>query len=229
MDILQKMTPELLAQYFDHTLLRPNATRADFEALCNQSRAFRFKMVAVNPAPVPLCCELLEGTGVRVGAAIGFPLGQNTLEVKRFEALDAIERGAEEIDYVINITRLKDGEYAFVAKEMEAVVTVCRAHRVVSKVIFENCYLTQAEKETMCKIALDVGPDFIKTSTGFGPGGAAFEDVELMLRAVQGRIAVKAAGGIRDLSTALRLIDMGVARIGSTASVAIVEALQKAL
>lgn len=225
----KQLTPQTLAQYFDHTLLRADARVEDFRTLCEQSAAFGFKMVAINPAPVALCKRYLQGSGVRVGAAVGFPLGQSTPEVKRFEAQDAIKHSADEIDYVINITQLKEGNHDLIAQEMAGVVDVCRAHGATSKVIFENCYLTDEEKRTLCHIALEVRPDFIKTSTGFGTGGATMADIRLMLDAVHGQIQVKAAGGIRDLDTALQLIAMGVTRIGSTASVAIVEALQQAL
>lgn len=225
----KQLTPHSLAQYFDHTLLRADARIEDFKTLCAQSAAYGFKMVAINPAPVALCKRLLQGSGVRVGAAVGFPLGQSTLEVKRFEAQDAIEHGADEIDYVINITQLKEGNHEMITQEMAAVVETCRAHGATSKVIFENCYLTDEEKRTLCHIALDVKPDFIKTSTGLGTGGATMADIRLMLDEVGGRLQVKAAGGIRDLNTALELIDMGVTRIGSTASVSIVDALREAL
>lgn len=222
----RSMTPERLAKYFDHTLLRADAAAEDFARLCAESAAYGFCMVAINPAPVARCRALLSGSGVRVGAAVGFPLGQNTPEIKRLEALAAIEDGADEIDYVINITALKEGNLDFIAGEMAGIVGACRSHGATSKVIFENCYLTDAQKRTMCDIAREVRPDFIKTSTGFGTGGATMADIALMLDGVRGEVKVKAAGGIRDLDTALRLIGMGVERIGSTASVAIVEALK---
>ncbi len=226
MPALDHLAPERLAQYFDHTLLRPNATIAEFQALCEESRKYRFKMVAINPAPVKLCKELLAGSGVHVGAAVGFPLGQTTKEVKRLETIDAIQNGADEIDYVINLTELKAGNYVFIEAEMAAIVAACREKNVISKVIFENCFLTQEEKRTLCRIALNVRPDFIKTSTGFGTGGATVEDIALMVSEVKGRVKVKAAGGIRDLNKALLFIDMGVERIGSTASVAIIKELE---
>ena len=182
-------------------------------------------MVAINPAPVRLCCELLKDSPVHVGAAVGFPLGQNTIAVKQAETLDAIQNGADEIDYVVNLTELKEKNYNYVQKEMTAIVETCREHHVLSKVIFENCYLTREEKIALCQIAREVQPDFIKTSTGFGTGGATFEDVELMRKTVGDSVKIKAAGGIRDLETALRMIELGVSRIGSTASVAIVEEL----
>lgn len=219
------LTPEKLAKYFDHTQLRAWATHSDFEKVCEEARRYGFAMVAINPAPVKLCRELLQGTDVHVGAAVGFPLGQNTIAVKRAETLDAIENGAQEIDYVIDITQLKEKNYTYVEEEMAAVVVPCRAAGVVSKVIFENCYLTDAEKKELCRIALEVRPDYIKTSTGFGTGGATFEDVVLMKREVGDAIRIKAAGGVRTLDAALRMIELGASRIGSTASVAIVEEL----
>ncbi len=219
------ITPEALAAYFDHTQLKAYAVKKDFEILCEESRKYGFKMVAINPAPVKMCKELLCGSAVHVGAAIGFPLGQTDIEVKRFEMIDAIDNGADEIDYVINQTQLKDKNYDYVEKEMHEIVSYCRSHQVISKVIFENCYLTQQEKEIMCQIAREVQPDFVKTATGFGTGGATIEDVLLMKRLVGDKIKVKAAGGIRTLDDALKMIDAGVSRIGSTASVKIVEEL----
>ncbi len=220
------LTPEELAKYFDHTQLRAYATYADFKKLCDEARTYGFAMVAINPAPVALCKEFLQGTDVHVGAAVGFPLGQNTIAAKVFEAKDAIENGADEIDYVIDITQLKEKNYGYIQKEMADVVALCRAAQVISKVIFENCYLTDEEKRFLCAIAREVRPDFIKTSTGFGTGGATLEDVALMKQAVGDAVRVKAAGGVRTLETTLRLIDLGVSRIGSTASVAIVEELK---
>lgn len=220
----RRLTPETFAQYFDHTLLRADATEDAFEALCAESAQYRFKMVAVNPAPVALCRRLLQNTGVRVGAAIGFPLGQSTAEMKRLEAVNALDNGADEIDYVINITQLKAGRHAFIAEEMSGIVQTCRARGKVCKVIFENCYLTDAEKTALCHIAREVGPDFVKTSTGFGEGGATVADIRLMVRETRGEIGVKASGGIRTLQAALEMIDSGVTRIGSTASARIMDA-----
>ena len=229
MEVRQKLTPISLAGYFDHTQLKAYATEADFKILCEESAAYHFKMVAVNPAPVAMCKEFLKGTGVHVGAAVDFPLGQNAIEIKLQETIKSIEDGADEIDYVINIGALKEKNYDYLSREMDSIVSICRRHQVVSKVIFKNCYLTEEEKRALCRIAMEIRPDYIKTSTGFGTGGATFEDVQLMLDEVQGRIRVKAAGGIRDLKTALRMIDMGVSRIGSTASVSIVEELKRAM
>lgn len=221
------ITPEKLAGYFDHTQLRAYAVLADFEKVCAEAKEYGFAMVAINPAPVAFCRQQLAGTNVHVGAAVGFPLGQNTIAAKVFETQDAIANGADEIDYVINITKLKEKNYDYVEKEMADIVEACRRERVLSKVIFENCYLTGEEKLSLCAIAREVRPDYIKTSTGFGTGGATFADVALMKEAVGDQVKIKAAGGIRTLETALRMIDLGVSRIGSTASVAIVEELKR--
>lgn len=221
-----KITPKELAGYFDHTQLKAYAVRADFEKLCRESREYGFRMVAINPAPVALCRELLSGSDVHVGAAIGFPLGQTTINDKANETKEAIRNGADEIDYVVNLTELKEKNYGYVEREMASIVETCRKAGVISKVIFENCYLTDQEKEALCRIALEVRPDFIKTSTGFGSGGATAADIMLMKRMVGDAVKIKAAGGIRTLDTALEMIDMGVSRIGSTASVSIVEELK---
>lgn len=218
------MTKQEFARYFDHTLLKAQATTADFESLCAASKSYGFKMVAINPAAVPLCRQLLAGSGVRVGATIGFPLGQNTLETKLFEARNALENGCDEIDYVVNITRLKDGDTEYIRREMAGIVGVCREFEATSKVIFETCYLTRGEKEALCAVARAVRPDFVKTSTGFGTGGATEEDVILMKRLVGDGIQVKASGGVRTLDMALRMIELGVTRIGSSASAEIVDA-----
>ena len=221
-----RITPKELAGYFDHTQLKAYAVRADFEKLCRESREYGFRMVAINPAPVALCRELLSGSDVHVGAAIGFPLGQTTINDKANETKEAIRNGADEIDYVVNLTELKEKNYGYVEREMASIVETCRKAGVISKVIFENCYWTDQEKETLCRIALEVRPDFIKTSTGFGSGGATAADIMLMKRMVGDAVKIKAAGGIRTLDTALEMIDMGVSRIGSTASVSIVEELK---
>ena len=181
-------------------------------------------MVAINSTQTKLCKELLKGTDIHVGAAISFPLGQTTIETKVFETKDAIANGADEIDYVINITELKEKNYDYIKEEMTQIVDVCRKHNVISKVIFENCYLTDEEKIKLCEIALEVKPDFIKTSTGFGTGGATVEDVKLMKSIVKDTVKVKAAGGIRDLDTCLKMIEAGAERIGTSSAIKITEA-----
>ena len=224
---MNKITPAQLAKYFDQTLLKAYVSEADFEAFCKQSDAYGFAMVAINSAPVKFCKNILKDSSVHVGAAIGFPLGQTRIDVKLLETRLAIEDGADEIDYVVNLTELKAGNLDYVQREMASIVALCREKGVLSKVIFENCYLTDAEKRSLCAIAREVGPDFVKTSTGFGTGGATFADVELMVREVGPGVRVKAAGGIRTLEDALRYIDLGVSRIGSTASVRIVDAFRE--
>jgi deoxyribose-phosphate aldolase len=182
-------------------------------------------MVAVHPAEVERCVRFLLGCPVRVGAAIGFPLGQNTPEVKLFETKDAIARGAGEIDMVINVRALQSGELALVRGEIAGVVQVCKAHGVISKVILETCYLTDEQKRLVCQIALEEGADFVKTSTGFSPSGATVEDIRLMRSVVGEKMGVKASGGIRDLKTALAMIEAGATHLGTSSGVAIVEEL----
>lgn len=222
-----KITPEGMAKMIDQTLLKAYVSDEDFKAFCEESAAYGFKMVAINSAPVKKCREFLKGSEVHVGAAISFPLGQTTIEMKVEETRRAIEEGADEIDYVVNIVELKNRNLAYIQREMESIVSECRKAKVTSKVIFENCYLTREEKEILCKIALKVKPDFVKTSTGFGTGGATVEDVRLMKSLVGEDIKVKAAGGIRNLDSALAMIEAGAERIGTSAGVAIVEELKK--
>lgn len=217
------VTVEQLANMVDHTNLKAFADDAAFQKLCDEARKYNFKMVAINPAQTVRCKKKLEGSPVHVGAAIGFPLGQTTLECKIFETKDAIEKGADEIDYVINVAELKNKNYDYIKKEMEEIVKICKDAGKTSKVIFENCYLTDDEKRKVAEIAKEVKPDFIKTSTGFGTGGATVEDVKLMKSVVRDEVKVKAAGGIRDLKTALAMIEAGAERLGTSAGVVIVE------
>lgn len=221
--VKEMVTVEQLANMIDHTNLKAFADDAAFEKLCDEAKKYNFKMVAINPAQTVRCKKKLEGSPVHVGAAIGFPLGQTTLECKIFETKDAIEKGADEIDYVINVAELKNKNYDYIKKEMEEIVKICREAGKTSKVIFENSYLTDDEKRKVAEIAKEVKPDFIKTSTGFGTGGATVEDVKLMKSVVGDEVKVKAAGGIRDLKTALAMIEAGAERLGTSAGVAIVE------
>lgn len=226
---MKTLTVKELAGYFDHTLLKAFVTDEDFKKLCDDADKYGFKMVAINSAPVALCKEYLKDSPVHVGAAISFPLGQTTIETKVFETKNAIENGADEIDYVINIVELKNKNYDYIKREMEAIVAVCRENGVLSKVIFENCYLTKDEIAKVAEIAREVKPDFIKTSTGFGTGGATVEDVKLMKSIVGDDVKVKAAGGIRDLETCMAMIEAGAERIGSSSSIEITEAYAKTL
>ena len=217
------LTKEKLAAMIDHTNLKAYATDSDMKKLCDEAVKYGFAMVAVNSGQSKRCSEYLKGTGIHTGAAIGFPLGQQSIESKVFETEDAIKNGADEIDYVINITELKERNYAYIEEEMRQIVDICRKHDRIVKVIFENCYLTEEEKISMCEIALKVHPDFIKTSTGFGTGGATLEDVRLMKSIVKDNVKVKAAGGIRTLKDALAFVEAGAERIGTSAGVRIIE------
>lgn len=221
-DILS-LPVETFGKYFDHTLLKPFATIADFDAFCRDGVEYGVKMLAVNPAAVAYCVRQVEGSGVDVGAAIGFPLGQSTVATKVFETIEAILNGSNEIDYVINITQLKGGNISYIEDEMKAIVDACRDRSIVSKVIFETCYLTDDEKKTLCEIANRAMPDYIKTSTGFGTGGATVADVELMRSYADSKIKIKASGGIKTLDDTLRMIEAGAERIGTSSTVAIIE------
>jgi deoxyribose-phosphate aldolase len=218
---------EKLANMVDHTLLKAVATKEGFEQLCKEADEYGFKMVAINSYPVAMCREFLKDSKVHVGAAIGFPLGQTTIETKVFEVQDAIKNGADEIDYVINLGKLKDGDSEYIRQEMKAIVNASREGGIFSKVILENCYLTDAEKVTVCEIAKEVKPDFVKTSTGFGTGGATVEDVALMKKVVGDEVKVKAAGGIRDLETALKMVEAGAERLGTSSGIKIIEEYKK--
>lgn len=217
------ITEKDLANMIDHTLLRADAREKEFEKLCREAAEYQFKMVAINSAPVALCRKFLKDSSVHVGAAIGFPLGQTTIETKVFEVEDAIQNGADEIDYVINIGKLKDGDLAYIRSEMTAIVSAAKNAKILSKVILETCYLTDQEKIQVCEIAKEIQPDFVKTSTGFGTAGATYQDVKLMKETVGDKVKVKAAGGIRDLATALNMIEAGAERIGTSSGIKIIE------
>lgn len=223
MNVINTLTEASLAKYFDHTFLKAYATRADFEKLCKEARELGTAMVAINSAQVRVCKELLEGCDVHVGAAISFPLGQSVLEIKVEETKKAIQDGADEIDYVINIGEAKMGHWDYIEEEMRQITEICRAHKVISKVIFENCYLEKDEIRKLAEIAKKVKPDYIKTSTGFGTGGATLEDVRLMKETVGDDVKVKAAGGVRDWKTCKAMIEAGAERIGTSSSIAILE------
>ncbi len=214
------------AQMIDHTNLKPFSSKEDFKVLCDEAKEYEFKMVAINSDPVSLCKDLLAESEVHVGAAIGFPLGQTTIASKAFETKDAIENGADEIDYVLNIRKLKERDRNYIKEEMEAVISLCKEANVLSKVILETCYLSNEEIVLACEIAKEVQPNFVKTSTGFGTAGATIEHVKLMKETVGDAIEVKAAGGIRDAETFLAMIEAGATRIGTSSSIKIIESLR---
>ncbi|WP_294953204.1 deoxyribose-phosphate aldolase [uncultured Gilliamella sp.] len=226
---MKKYSLAQLSRLIDHTNLKADATPTMMEKLCLEAKNYHFKMVAINQVQSKLCASLLQGSDVGIGAAIAFPLGQTTIEAKCFETQNAIDNGATEIDYVINLTQLKIGNLAYIEDEMSQIVAICRKHQVISKVIFENCYLTDAEKIGLCQIAVKVKPDFIKTSTGFAPTGATVEDVKLMKQHVGDTVKVKAAGGIRDANTFIKMLEAGAERIGTSSGIAIIEAIKQTL
>ena len=207
-----------LAKYIDHTFLKPAGEKDAVRKLCREAKKAKFASVCVNPCEVALCAKLLKGSGVKVCTVIGFPLGANTTLVKCFEALTAIEAGADELDLVVNQRLLKYAPGVCEA-ELRDFAETCREKRkgVVLKLILECCNLTKPEIVRGCKLAKKAGFDFVKTSTGFAAGGATVEDVKLMRKTVGSKVGVKAAGGIRDRETALRMIDAGATRIGTSA------------
>jgi deoxyribose-phosphate aldolase len=212
-----------LNKYFDHTILKPYASSADIDKVIEECLRYDFRMIAINSVQVRYCKERLKDSDVHVGAAIGFPLGQTTIETKVFETQKAIEDGCDEIDYVVNLTEVKNGNWNFVEREMRAIVDICKEQGIISKVIFENCYLDEREIIALSSIARIVKPDYIKTSTGFGTGGATVEHVRLMKEYAGSDVKVKAAGGVRDLATAFAMIEAGATRIGSSAGCAIMD------
>lgn len=221
------ITREELSRLFDHTNLKAFATKDDFKKLCEEAKELHTAMVAINSSPVAWCAEFLKGTDIHVGAAIAFPLGQMSIASKIAETENAIHDGADEIDYVLNIGRLKMGDFDYIEEEMKQMVEVCHKENKIIKVIFENCYLTKEEIKKAAEIAKKVKPDFIKTSTGFGSGGATAEDVKLMKETVGSEVQVKAAGGIRSWKDCAAMIDAGATRIGTSSSYAILEGWDK--
>ena len=212
-----------IARLIDHTLLKPDATPDQIAQLCMEARTYGFASVCINPAHVKLAADLLAGSSVKVCTVIGFPLGATLPEVKVFEALDAMDKGASEIDMVINIGGLKSRDYTLVARDIRGVVEVCHGRGALVKVIIEAALLTDEEKVAACLLAKEAGADYVKTSTGFGPGGARLEDVALMRRTVGPEMGLKAAGGIRNLADAESMVKAGATRIGASAGVRIVQ------
>jgi deoxyribose-phosphate aldolase len=218
-----------LAGLMDHTLLRPQATRSEMERLADEAREWCFAAVCVNPSWVAPVAERLRGSGVKVAAVAGFPLGATLTSAKRAEAEAAILAGADEVDMVMNVGAMKSGDLARVESDIQGVLETCRAGGAALKVILENAYLAEEEKVAACQIARRVGAEFVKTSTGFGPWGAKEEDVRLMRRTVGPAMGVKAAGGIRTLDDALRMLQAGATRLGTSSSVAIVQQARQSL
>ncbi|MDR2252895.1 MAG: deoxyribose-phosphate aldolase [Bifidobacteriaceae bacterium] len=209
------------AGVIDHSLLRPELTEADVRAGCGVAAQYEVASVCARPADVPLCVELLAGTGVAVGTVVGFPHGANTTSTKVFEAAEAVARGAVELDMVLNIGWLLSGYLERVADEIGAVVEAAEGATV--KVILENAYLNDEQKRSACRLAARAGADFVKTSTGFAPSGATLHDLRLMRQAVPGSVKVKAAGGIRTLDALADALEAGISRCGATATAVILD------
>ncbi|HNW59270.1 MAG TPA: deoxyribose-phosphate aldolase [bacterium] len=223
---INNLTPAALAGLIDHTLLKPEATAPQFEQLCREAATYRFASVCVNPSWVDFCSELLQGTGIPVCTVVGFPLGTILPESKAEETRRAVQDGAREIDMVLHAGWLKSGYQDQVLNDIAGVVRAASPHLV--KVILETCLLDDEEKIRACELSRAAGAHFVKTSTGFGKAGATVADIALMHRCVGRNLGVKASGGIRDLETALAMIAAGASRIGASASVAIVTAMNAA-
>ena len=210
-----------LNKYIDHTILKATASSTDVQKLCEEAIEHEFYSVCVNGCYVADAKHLLQGTDVKVAAVVGFPLGAMTTAAKVFEAKEAVENGASEIDMVINIAKLKDGEFEFVENEIRLIKEAIGDN--VLKVIIETCYLTDEEKVKACELSLAAKADFVKTSTGFGTGGATYEDIKLMKSVVGNNAKVKASGGVRDKETAQKYVDLGAERLGTSSGIEIVK------
>ncbi len=215
-----------LAKYIDHTNLRAFATREDIKRLCKEAKEYGFYAVCVNPYRVKDAAEFLKGTDIKIASVVGFPLGATFTETKVQEAIMAVRNGADEIDMVMNIGAMKDGDYGVVERDIKEVVEAVHPMGAKVKVIIETCYLSDEEKIKACELAKKAGADFVKTSTGFGTAGAKVEDVKLMRSVVGNDMGVKAAGGIHNAKEAIAMIEAGATRIGASRSVQIIETLE---
>jgi deoxyribose-phosphate aldolase len=216
-----------IARYIDHTLLKPDATQAQIAQLCHEARQYDFAAVCVNPTHVKLCADLLKGSNVAVCTVVGFPLGATPPEVKAYETQQAIDDGATEVDMVINIGALKGGEYDLVERDIAMVTRTAHNNGALCKVIIEAALLNEQEKIKACELSKKAGADYVKTSTGFGPGGATVADVTLMRRVVGPGMGIKAAGGIRSFADAKGMVEAGATRIGASAGVKILQEAEK--
>lgn len=219
------VTRKELVKMIDHTQLKPDATYDEIEKLCKEALKYGFYSVVINPSFVPYASKLVKGSDVKLVSVVGFPLGASTTEVKAFETRDLVEKGCDEVDMVINIGALKSREYEVMTRDIKAVVEAAQGASV--KVIIETCYLTDEEKIKACEFSKKAGASFVKTSTGFGPSGALASDVKLMRMTVGRDMGVKAAGGIRDFKTTLKMVEAGANRIGASHSVSIIEEISK--
>ncbi|MCM0650423.1 deoxyribose-phosphate aldolase [Clostridium swellfunianum] len=216
------MKKEDIAKMIDHTILKPEATEEQVRRVCEEALKYNFASVCINPGRVAFTASMLKGSEVKVCTVIGFPLGANTSAVKAFETSEAIKEGAQEVDMVINIGKLKDKDYDYVREDIKAVVEAAKG-KALTKVIIETCLLTDEEKVIACRLAKEAGAGYVKTSTGFSTGGATYEDIKLMRETVGPEMGVKASGGVRNNTDALSMIEAGATRIGASASIAICE------
>lgn len=210
-----------ISKYIDHTLLKATASDRDITKLCEEAQKYNFYSVCVNGCYVEKCVNILKGTEVKVAAVVGFPLGAMTTSAKTLEAKELINLGANEIDMVINVSKLKDGDYEYVENEIRKIKEAIGEN--VLKVIIETCYLTDEEKEKACELSINAKADFVKTSTGFGTGGATYEDVKLMKKVVGDNAKIKASGGVRDRKTAEMYLNLGAERLGTSSGIEIIE------
>ena len=215
------LTMTQLSTLIDHTVLKPEAKPQDIAKLCEEAREYQFASVCVNPVFVSMCVDRLNGTKVKTGAAVGFPLGANTSQTKAFETQLAVQQGAGEVDMVIHVGALKAGNLDYVKEDIAAVVSVAHQGGALVKVILETCLLTDEQKVTGCKLAQEAGADFVKTSTGFSSSGATVEDIALMRKTVGPDMGVKASGGIRSLQDVIAMVEAGATRIGTSSGVKI--------
>lgn len=220
-EMTDKKSPSSLAKYIDHTLLKPEASQEQVRKVCDEAKKYNFASVCVNPNHIKFVAEQLNGSGVAPCVVIGFPLGATTPEVKAQEAQEVISLGAKEVDMVINVGAVKSNDWPLVKRDIEAVVASARGRALV-KVIIETCLLTDEEKVKVCAISKEAGADFVKTSTGFSTGGATTDDVSLMRRTVGPNMGVKASGGVRDYESAVKMIQAGATRLGTSSGVKIV-------
>lgn len=220
------VTYKEIAEMIDHSLLKPTLTDQDIIDGCNLAKEYQVASVCVRPSDLPLCRQILAGSDVLLTTVIGFPHGTTTTKTKVAESAEAIENGAVELDVVLNIGKLRSGEYDYVADDLRAVISLAHEKGVLVKVIFENCYLSKEEIIKACEICNEVGADYVKTSTGYGSGGATGEDLKLMRQHAAPNVKIKAAGGVRTLERAIEVRRLGVTRFGCTATVGILERLK---
>jgi deoxyribose-phosphate aldolase len=224
-----ELTYERIAKRIDHSLLQPTLTEAELEAGCRLAAEYGVASVCIKPFAVPLATRLLSGTDVEVGTTIGFPHGGHATAVKVFESQQAMDDGATELDMVVNIGQVLGGQWSEVADDIAAVVKAAHARNAIVKVIFENCYLNDEQKIQLCRICGEVGADYVKTSTGYGTGGATHEDLILMRKSSPPHVKVKAAGGVRNLDQAIAVVDLGCDRFGASKTAEILDELKQRL